>query len=335
MKGQLIETAGLRIHYLQAGTGSPVVFLHGFPETSYSWRHQLAGLAEQHALFAPDSRGFGLTDKPGSRVTRAVLAQDVIEFLDALGLEQVALVGHDWGGIIAFKVAIDYPDRVSRLALLDTLCTVWHRYGVHGYWFKAAPYPEEFFAQHHRAFIEAVIGGRRVDLPGPPQSPWRGGRASAWATTDDVEHYAEAFRDPAAHAHAISYYRDALPFHIVHADDKALHGERYQYLSPSEVAEMWTHPEGLDQHPDHRHYPDYGPEDRHKRFAAPTLWMMSATAVGREGDESNTAPPTGNAFVEQFPRYFPNLSVQPVRGGHFFPEENPADTNRVLGEFLA
>ena len=63
--------------------------------------------------------------------------------------------------------------------------------------------------------------------------------------------------------------------------------------------------------------------------------MMSSGAVGRDGEESNTAPPTGNAFVEQFPRYFPNLSVRPIRGGHFFPEENPDDTNRALGAFLA
>ncbi len=334
MKGQRIETGGLRVHYLQAGTGSPVICLHGFPETSHSWRHQLEGLSERHAVFAPDNRGFGQTDKPGARVTRGVLAQDVVAFMDALGLEQAAIVGHDWGGIIAFKVAVDYPERVSRLALLDTLCTVWHRYGVHGYWFKAAPYPEEFFAQYHRQFIEAVIGGAAVDLPGPPQSPWSGGAGGGWAASEDVEHYVQAFRDPATHAHAISYYRDALPFHIVHADDKFLHGERYQYLPPQTVAQMWTHPGGLDQHPDHHHYPDYGPEDRHKRFHAPTLWMMSSRAIGRDGEESNTAPPQGNAFVEQFPRYFANLRVQPVRGGHFFPEENPEDTNRRLLEFL-
>ena len=231
---------------------------------------------------------------------------------------------------------MDYPERITRLALLDTLCTVWHPFGVHGYWFKAAPYPEDFFAEYHREFIEAVIGGRAVELPGPPQSPWAMAAAArnTWASAEDVEHYAQAFADPDAHFHAISYYRDALPFHIVLPDDGGRHGERYRYLSSPEVAAMWTHPQGLDQHPDHRHYLDYGPEDRHKRFDKPTLWMMSAAGVQREGDEDNTTPPTGNPFVEQFPRYFPRLRVQPIRGGHFFPEENPADTNRVLREFL-
>ena len=142
--GQLVQTADLRMHYLQRGTGDPVVLIHGFPETSYSWRHQLAALSEHYAVFAPDTRGFGQTDKPGTRVTRQILAQDVINFMDALGLERAAIVGHDWGGIVAFKLAIDWPHRVTRLALLDTLCTVWPRLAQHGYWFKAEPFPEEF-----------------------------------------------------------------------------------------------------------------------------------------------------------------------------------------------
>jgi len=159
------------MHYLQRGTGDPVVLIHGFPETSYSWRHQLAALSEHYAVFAPDTRGFGQTDKPGTRVTRQILAQDVINFMDALGIERAAIVGHDWGGIIAFKLAIDWPHRVTRLALLDTLCTVWPRLAQHGYWFKAEPYPEEFFAKYHRGFIETVITGKSsMTMPWRPES---------------------------------------------------------------------------------------------------------------------------------------------------------------------
>src|SRR5215469_15024186 len=71
--GHLVQTADLRMHYLQRGTGEPVVLIHGFPETSYSWRHQLAALSEHYAVFAPDTRGFGQTDRPGIRVTRQIL----------------------------------------------------------------------------------------------------------------------------------------------------------------------------------------------------------------------------------------------------------------------
>lgn len=335
-----ILTADLRMHYLQQGTGEPVLLLHGFPETSYGWRHQLGPLAEHYAVFAPDMRGFGQTDKPGVRVTRQLLAQDVIHFMDALGLERAAVVGHDWGGIIAFKLAIDWPARVTRLALLDTLCTVWFPGGVHGYWFKAEPHPEEFFASHHRGFIEALFAGAPRDpLPGRPHSPWgQGGTwGRSWASADDVEHYARAFADPASHFHAISQYRHALPFHIVRDDPEAARGERYELLSERAVAEMWLHPDGLEKHPLYEHFMDYGPEDRHKRFSAPTLWMY-ASALSRLADTGSWREdhvPRGNPFFDQFPRYFPDLRTRAIDAGHFFPEEAPDATNRLLLAFLA
>jgi pimeloyl-ACP methyl ester carboxylesterase len=337
---QLIETADLRMHYLQKGTGDPVILIHGFPETSYEWRHQLEALSEHHAVFAPDMRGFGQTDKPGVRVTRQLLAQDVVNFMDALGLERAAIVGHDWGGIIAFKLAIDWPERVTRLALLDTLCTVWFPAGVHGYWFKAEPYPEEFFAKHHKGFIESILRGKSSEeLPGPPQSPWGGGGAgsSPWASEDDVAHYVQAFADPASHFHAISQYRYGLPFHIVRDDPSAPRGERYEFQSERKVAEMWLHPTGLDKHPLYEHFMDYGPEDRHKRFEAPTLWMYASALrrLANPADWREDHVPSGNPFFAQFPRYFPDLKVRTVRAGHFFPEEAPEETNKALLPFLA
>jgi pimeloyl-ACP methyl ester carboxylesterase len=336
--GHLVQTADLRMHYLQRGTGDPVVLIHGFPETSYSWRHQLAALSEHYAVFAPDTRGFGRTDKPGTRITRQILAQDVINFMDALGLERAAIVGHDWGGIIAFKLAIDWQHRVTRLALLDTLCTVWPRLAQHGYWFKAEPYPEEFFAKYHRGFIETVIAGKSsVTMPGRPESPWNYIPAPirSWASADDLEHYARAFADPACHAHSISYYRDALPFHIVHEDPAAAHGERFEYLSPRKIAEMWLHPDGYAKHPLFANHMDYGPEDRHKRFVAPTLWLYARAASGATGAAGAIETvPSGNPFLNQFWRYFADLRARAINAGHFFIEEAPEATNRFLLDFL-
>ncbi|MGE5595033.1 MAG: alpha/beta fold hydrolase, partial [Hyphomicrobiales bacterium] len=200
MDSNVIQTRSLRVHYLQQGTGYPVILVHGFPETSYEWRYQLPALAEAgYAAFAPDVRGFGKTDKPGARVSRHVLARDIIEFMDALGIEQAHLIGHDWGGIIAFKMVADWPERFTRLALLDTLCTVWAPGAVHGYWFKAEPYPEEFFAKHHAGFIRAIFAGA-ADLPPRPLSPWQvpRGAFTPWASSEDVQHYADAFADPAS-----------------------------------------------------------------------------------------------------------------------------------------
>ena len=89
---------------------------------------------------------------------------NIVNFMDALGIEKAAVVAHDWGGIIGFKLAIDWPERVTRLALLDTLCTVWVPAGIHGYWFKAAPHPEELFADHHDG-CRVCRSGRSLSYP--------------------------------------------------------------------------------------------------------------------------------------------------------------------------
>ena len=198
-----VEIPGLRVHYRQEGTGDvPVVFLHGFPQTSYQWRHQLAALSSAgYACFAPDNRGFGETDKPDLRISRGLLARDVVRFLDAVGLESAHLVTHDWGGIIGFKVVADHPERVRSIALLDTLCTVWPPRGQHGYWFKAEGLAEEFFANYHSIWIEATFAGRDgADLPGAPAAPWGfrpGPRPRpTWIDDDALEHYRRAFSDP-------------------------------------------------------------------------------------------------------------------------------------------
>lgn len=340
MKSNFIQTRDLRMHYLQEGTGEPVIFIHGFPETSYEWRHQFAALSGQYACFAPDTRGYGQTDKPGIRVSRQLLAQDIVNFMDSLGIEKAAVVAHDWGGIIGFKLAIDWPERVSRIALLDTLCTVWSPGGVHGYWFKAAPYPEELFAKHHQGFIETIFaGGASVPLPGRPYSPWGGGGGKRWATDEDLGEYARAFADPMSHFHAISYYRYGLPFHVVTTDPTATRGERFQFLSEPEVAAMWLHPEGLEKHPLHANYMDYGPEDRHKTFPNPALWMFGSYLARSRGTGGAERPPdaipSGNPFSDQFARYFPDLRGRRIDAGHFFPEEAPTETNAVLADFLA
>ena len=193
------------------------------------------------------------TDKP-ARGSPALLADDVIRFLDAVGIEQATLVGHDWGGIIAFKAAIDHPDRINRLALLDTLCTVWAPAAVHGWWFKVEGLAEELFGRYHREFIEVLFGGRDAPVLGTrPASPWPippGDRPRPdWIGDDDLDSLRAVVLRPDVWRHAISYYRYGLPFHRVLPDLEAAHGERFESLSETQVAEMWLYDGGLEAHP--------------------------------------------------------------------------------------
>ncbi len=110
---------GIRMHYLIAGKGSPIVLLHGYAETSHMWRPLIAKLAATHTVIAPDLRGFGDTDAPAEGYTKAAMAQDVHALLQALKIDRIRLVGHDIGLMVAYAYAAQYPAEVERLVLMD------------------------------------------------------------------------------------------------------------------------------------------------------------------------------------------------------------------------
>ncbi len=105
---------------MQAGRGDRLVLLlHGFPECWYSWRYQLPVLAKHATVVAPDLRGYNETEKPRSGYTLDVLTRDVDALIEALGYRQAVVVGHDWGGMLAWALAIAFPEQVERLAVLN------------------------------------------------------------------------------------------------------------------------------------------------------------------------------------------------------------------------
>jgi pimeloyl-ACP methyl ester carboxylesterase len=117
-----IECDGLRMHVAERGAGPLVVLLHGFPESWYSWRHQIAVLADAgFRAVAPDQRGYGRTDTPDdvARYTLLHLVGDVIGLIDACGEERAIVVGHDWGAPVAWHAALLRPDRVAGVAGLS------------------------------------------------------------------------------------------------------------------------------------------------------------------------------------------------------------------------
>jgi pimeloyl-ACP methyl ester carboxylesterase len=119
---RMIETNGIRMHVAEQGEGPAVLLCHGFPESWYSWRHQLQALAEAgFRAIAPDMRGYGQTDAPAEidRYSMFHLVGDMVGLLDALGLERAAIVGHDWGAPVAWHAALLCPDRFRGVAGLS------------------------------------------------------------------------------------------------------------------------------------------------------------------------------------------------------------------------
>ncbi|XP_059301353.1 uncharacterized protein LOC132053376 [Lycium ferocissimum] len=116
-----VKVRGLKLHFAEIGTGPFVVFLHGFPEIWYSWRHQMIAMAEAgFRAIAPDYRGYGLSDMPKEpeKTKFKDLVDDLLDMLDSLGIHQVILVGKDFGGRVAYHFALLHPDRVSAVATL-------------------------------------------------------------------------------------------------------------------------------------------------------------------------------------------------------------------------
>ena len=116
---------GIEMAYYEAGPrrGVPIVLCHGFPELAFSWRHQLKALSEAGRwVIAPDQRGYGLTDQPDDVLSYDLenLCADLIALLDQKGIAKAIFVGHDWGGIIVWHMAIRHPDRVAGVIGLNT-----------------------------------------------------------------------------------------------------------------------------------------------------------------------------------------------------------------------
>ena len=122
-KHRFVETNGIRMHLHEAGDGYPVVLCHGFPEIWYSWRHQIRALSDAgFRAIAPDQRGYGETDRPGPVESYSLrnLVADLTGMLDQLGIAKCAIVGHDWGGIVAWGAALIAPQRFEKVVGLNT-----------------------------------------------------------------------------------------------------------------------------------------------------------------------------------------------------------------------
>lgn len=196
---------GVRLHYAEAGGGDQLVLLlHGFPEFWYSWRHQLEVLGKHFHVVAPDIRGYNLSDKP-TRVEDYrvdVIAGDVIGLIDHFGASRAAIVGHDWGATVAWAVAQQHPERVSKLAVMQVPpAAVWRanmslRQALRSWYmffFQLPRVPEWMISRKNMAAIDRTFTDSVI-------------RKGSY-TTADIDKYKEALRRPGALTAAINYYR--------------------------------------------------------------------------------------------------------------------------------
>ncbi len=114
------EIDGVRLHYQETGSGPPLLLIHGYTSSTYTWKDVFAPLSAKYRVIAVDLKGFGFSDKPAGDYTRRAQAILVVHLLDYLQIEQATLVGNSLGGEVALNCAILYPQRISRLILLDS-----------------------------------------------------------------------------------------------------------------------------------------------------------------------------------------------------------------------
>jgi len=122
LKHEYIETNGIKMHYVTKGSGKLVVLLHGYPEFWYSWRHQIPAIgSDKFKVVAPDLRGYGKTDKPEGveNYKLSILVQDILGLIKGLGEEKAVIVGHDWGGSIAWYFAQTLPEHTEKLIIIN------------------------------------------------------------------------------------------------------------------------------------------------------------------------------------------------------------------------
>ena len=207
-----VETSGATIALEMAGDGPPLLLLHGYPQTHAIWHKIAPRLAERFTVVCSDLRGYGDSGKPHSGVDHAAyskraMAQDQIEVMESLGFPRFAAAGHDRGGRVLHRLALDYPERVSKASVLDIAPTLDMYEGTHQgfatayyHWFfliQQYDLPEQMIAADPERYLERKIGA------------W-GGADSGTFTPEALAEYKRCFSNPATiHASCEDYRASA------------------------------------------------------------------------------------------------------------------------------
>lgn len=285
-KTAAIDVAGNRIFLTRYGQGSAILMVHGFPRTSLMWRFLAPKFAGDHTVICVDLRGYGQSGAPASAddhfpYSKRAMAKELVAVMDQLGFPTFSLIGHDRGGRVAYRMALDYPKKVERLAVFDVIpiLEAWNR-------------ADARFAQTYWPWM---LLSQKPPLPesyllGAPEAVFHNPFGQGSFGPDILAEYVSTFRDAARVGAICEEYRAAATIDVEH--DRVDKGASRRIECP--MLHLWAEGGPLDLF----YANDGGPLG---------IWRQWA----------------------------PHAQGQAVKGGHFFPEENPEDTAKLLRRFLA
>jgi haloacetate dehalogenase len=268
------------------GKGSPLLMVHGFPRTSLMWRHVAPQLANNHTVICVDLRGYGRSGVPASAddhlpYSKRAMASELVALMDKLGFPKFDLVGHDRGGRVAYRLALDHPEKVRRLAVFDVIpiSEAWTRADAKfamNWWpwsllMQKAPTPEKYLLGAPDAAFDNPLG--------------------------------QGSFGPEVKAEYLAMYRDPARVHA--------------------VCEEYRAAAGIDIEHDTRD------REESRKITCPMLHLWSA------GGPLDTFYEKDGGALGIWRKWADNVQGQSIKGGHFFPEENPTDTTEILAKFLA
>jgi len=281
-----IEVAANRIFYRRYGQGPAILLVHGFPRTSLMWQFLAPKLAENHTVICVDLRAYGGSGIPASAedhfpYSKRAMAQELVEVMTKLGFATFTLIGHDRGGRVAYRLALDHPKSVERLAVLDVIpiLEAWSR-------------SDARFAQTYWPW---VLLSQKEPLPesyllGAPEAVFHNPFGQGSFGKEVLEEYVSTYRNPARVYGICEEYRAAATIDVEHDRvDKAAS----------------------------------------KRIECPMLHLWA------EGGPLDTFYTKEGGSLGIWRQWAPRVAGQAMKGGHFFPEENPEDTAVLVKRFIS